>query len=284
MTAQFSGEAFKAAMREQWDKDAEGWDGQVDKIRNWLRPATDAMFEMAAIRPGMRVLDVAAGSGDQTIDLARRVGPTGYVLATDISPGILAFAAANAARAGLTNIETKAVDGEALDLEPNFDAAISRLGIMFFPDSGKGLRAMARALKPGGRACTMVFSSPDKNPCITILMSTALKHAGVPPRDPFQPGSLLSLGKPGLVDSLFADAGFKRVATTKVAAPFRLPSAKDYLTFVRTSASPILQILGKLDPSAQAAAWAEIQEKLAVFNSAEGWDGPNELLLTVGEV
>ena len=72
------------------------------------------------------------------------------------------------------------------------------------------------------------------------------------------------------------------MATTKVMAPFRLPSVKDYLDFIRTSASPILQTLGRLDDAARSAAWAEIEAKLSAFNTPGGWEGPNELLLTVG--
>jgi SAM-dependent methyltransferase len=230
------------------------------------------------------VLDVAAGAGDQTLDIAARVGPNGYVLATDMSPAILEFAQANARRAGYGNVETLVADGENLTVaDASFDAAICRLGLMFYPDPGKGLREMFRALKPGGRTCTMVFSTPDKNPCIAILVSTALKHAGLPPRDPYQPGGLLSLGKPGLIDDLFRQAGFSAVATTKVAAPFLSKSAADYLDFIRTSAGPILQILGQLDEPARDAAWDEIEAKLSAFNTLDGWQGPNELLQTVGQ-
>jgi hypothetical protein len=153
---------------------------------------------------------------------------------------------------------------------------------MFFPDPARGLREMFRALKAGGRACTMVFSTPEKNPCVAILVSTALKHAGLAPRDSYQPGGLLSLGKPGLIDQLFRQAGFSSVATTKVMAPFRLPSVTDYLEFIRTSASPILQILGQLDDTARDAAWTEIEQELSAFDTSVGWGGPNELLLTVG--
>src|SRR5690606_35050086 len=69
-------------------------------LRSWLCPATEAMLDMAAIGPGHRVLDVAGGAGDQTRDIARRVGPEGRVQATDIAAGILLFAAQNARRAG----------------------------------------------------------------------------------------------------------------------------------------------------------------------------------------
>ena len=274
---------LKAATREQWDKSAQGWNDQGALIRAWLREATDAMLEMAGIASGARVLDVAAGAGDQTIDIARRVGPGGSVLATDLSPRILQFAHDNARRAGLNNIETMVTDGEDLDVvEASFDAAICRLGLMLFPDPLRGLRQMFGALKPGGTACVMVFSEPARNPCVAILASTALKHAGLPARDPFQPSGLFSLGKPGLIDDLFNAAGFSRVATTKVAAPFHAPSVQDYLAFARTSAGPIQQILSQLDDVASAAAWVEIADKLSAFSTAGAWQGPNELLLTAG--
>jgi ubiquinone/menaquinone biosynthesis C-methylase UbiE len=284
MNSSFDQNAFKAATREMWDKHAKGWNDHSAQIRDWLREATDAMLAMAKVEVGARVLDVAAGAGDQTLDIAQRVGPAGAVLATDLSPAILEFAKDRARYAGYDNIETVVADGENLEVgEGAFDAAVCRLGLMFFPDPRQGLREMYRALKPGGHACTMVFSTPDKNPCVSILVSTAFKHAGLPPRDPYQPGGLLSLGKPGLIDELFQQAGFSRVATTKLTSPFRLPSLKDYLDFIRNSASPILQILGRLDAGAKEAAWAEIESKLSAFDTADGWEGPNELLLTIGQ-
>jgi SAM-dependent methyltransferase len=277
----FDPKAFKAATRNQWEKAARGWNDHTPHIRAWLRSATDAMLEMAAIGRGARVLDLAAGAGDQTLDIAERVGPRGLVLATDLSPAILEFAQNNARRAGYANVATHVADGESLQLdEAGFDAAVCRLGLMFFPDPVRGLREMHRALKPGAGVCTMVFSRPETNPCITTLMATALKHAGLPPRDPYQPGGLLSLGKPGLLDGMFRTVGFTEVATTEIDAPFKLPSARHYLDFIRTSASPIQQILGRLDTGAANAAWAEIEARLNVFDTATGWEGPNELLLT----
>ena len=274
-------EAFKFATRRQWDQAASGWNAHTAQIREWLQPATEAMLEMAGVRRGARVLDVAAGAGDQTLDIAQRVGPDGYVLATDLSGSILEFAKGNARRAGYGNVGTLVADGESLQIdEGGFDATVCRLGLMLFPDPRQGLREMYRALKPGGGVCTIVFSGPETNPCVTTLLSTALKHAGLPPRDPYQPGGLLSLGKPGLIDELFRSAGFKDVATTRMDAPFKLPSAQDYLRFIRTSASPLQQILSKLGAEAADAAWEDMEERLKIFETTEGWTGPNELLLT----
>jgi ubiquinone/menaquinone biosynthesis C-methylase UbiE len=277
-------QAFKTAVREQWDRSANGWNDHTSDIRAWLRTASDAMLDMAGIVPGASVLDVAAGAGDQTLDIAQRIGPQGRVLATDMSAGILALAKNNARQAGFQNVQTQVADGEDLQVEPaSFDAVICRLGLMFFPNPLQGLQGMHRALRPGGRICTMVFSQPERNPCIGILMSTALRYAGLPARDHLQPGGLLSLGKSGLADELFRAAGFQNVATTALEAPFRMPTAHNYLNFIRSSASPIQQILGRLAPDVAAAAWAEMEDRLGVFTTADGWVGPNELLLTAGQ-
>lgn len=283
-TPSVDADAVKNASRAQWDACATGWDANSGRISSWLREATDAMLTMAGIRQGDRVLDVAAGSGDQTLDILRRVGATGSVLATDLSAGILELARRNCARGGFPNVEFRVADGEELSVQPaSFDAAVSRLGLMFFPRPARGLRELAAALKSGGRACVMVFGEPQANPCVGIAISTALTHAGLPPRDPCLPGGLLSLGKPRLLDTLFEDAGFSGVSTVNVSAPFKLPSVDDYLDFLRASAGPILQILSRLDDAGRARAWAEIKEKLSAFNTADGWTGPNELLLTAGE-
>jgi SAM-dependent methyltransferase len=270
-------------MRAQWDTAAAGWNAHTADIRAWLQRPTDAMCCMAGVKVGARVLDVAAGSGDQTLAVAKKVGAQGYVLATDLSPAIVELARDNAVRAGFAHVETQVADGEDLGVpEASFDAAVCRLGLMFFPDPLRGLGEIRRALRPGGGVCTMVFSRPEKNPCLTILMSTALKHAGLPPRDPFLAGGLLSLSQPGRIDTLFRSAGFHDVATTEVDAVFRLPSVDHYLAFVRSSASPILQILGQLDATAAEAAWSEMRERLMGFTAHDGWAGPNELLLTAG--
>ncbi len=276
-------EQIKAATRQAWEKSAGGWNRQTPLIHAWLAQATAALLDSAHIRQGMRVLDMAAGAGDQTLDIAQRVGPDGSVLATDISAGILQFAQENAQRAGLGNVQTRVGDAEELSLdEASFDAAVCRLGLMLCPEPVRALRQAYRALKPGGHAAVLVFSEPQHNPCIGILMSTALQHAGLLPRDPYQPGSLLSLGRPGLLDALFREAGFTDVMATRIAAPFRLPSVEDYLNFVRTSASPIVQLLGQLDAATQEAAWAAMKDKLQTFQSPSGWAGPNELLLSHG--
>ncbi len=96
----FDATKYKHTTRDQWDAAAEAWHRWGPTLRSWLGPATDRMLDLASVSSGGRVLDVAAGAGDQTLQTAARVGPGGSVLATDLSPAILAFAAAEARRAG----------------------------------------------------------------------------------------------------------------------------------------------------------------------------------------
>src|SRR4051812_49972413 len=98
-------ESFKRASLAQWEQAATGWNDHSSQIRAWLRPATDAMLSMAGVRPGARVLDVAAGAGEQTLDIARRVGQSGAVLAGGFSPPILEYAKANAAHARYPKVQ-----------------------------------------------------------------------------------------------------------------------------------------------------------------------------------
>src|SRR5205823_13488946 len=121
-----------------------------------------AMLGDAGVGPGARVLDVAPGAGGQTLAAARRVGPDGQVLATDISPAILEYAAAAAREAGLANVETRELDGESLASveDESIDAVISRLGLIYFPDQQGALAEMRRALRPGGRVAAVAWSTP----------------------------------------------------------------------------------------------------------------------------
>lgn len=272
-----------------WDAAAEGWNHHGALIHNWLLDATRTMLDEAHIGPGARVLDVAAGAGDQTLDIARRVGSSGWVLATDVSPAILSLAQKNAEAAGFIQISTRVADAQSLGLTgADFDAALCRLGLMFCRSPLTALHEIRDALRPLGRFSALVFGPPEHNPCLTITLATARKHAGLAngsasgPTSAFEPGMLMSLGQPDLLKALLLTAGFTHVAVRAVSAPFHAPSAAHYVDFLRSSASPIIEILAPLSSVARQAAWNDITRQLEVFGTASGWAGPNELLQVVG--
>ena len=271
-----------ASAEHPWDKAAAGWNDHTQIIRKWLREATDLMLDAAQVSAGARVLDIAAGAGDQTLDIARRVGANGYVLATDISTRILELAQHNAHAAGLSQVATRVADAQSLGLDgADFDAAVSRLGLMFCNQPCAALSSARAALKPGGRFSALVFSGPQSNPCLAIMMHTALKHAGLTHESPFVPGTLMSLGQPGLFAELLHNAGFIDIKVQPLVTPFHLPTSSHYIDFVRNAGSPIMQILARLTATEQNDAWRDMETQLNAFSSANGWVGPHELLLSV---
>ncbi len=266
-----------------WDAAAEGWDRHSQLIGDWLRDVTPAMLDAAGSGPGSRVLDIAAGAGDQTLAIARRIGPGGHVLATDISPRILALARDKLRAAGMAQASTRCVDAQALGVTgAAFDAAVCRLGLMFCSTPLDALRATRAALRPGGRFSAVVFGSPTGNPCVATMLAIARKHTGVEPATPLSaeaPGTLFSLGRPELMSELLYRAGFVEIGIRTISAPMRLPSSEHYVAFVRSAALPIVQLLAALPEAAQRAAWDDIAAQLARFDTTDGWQGPNELLL-----
>ncbi|HTV31469.1 MAG TPA: class I SAM-dependent methyltransferase [Xanthobacteraceae bacterium] len=280
--ASFDPVKYKETTRQQWQAAAKAWNDWGPLLRAWLGPSTDLMLDMAAIGPGCRILDVAAGAGDQTLQAAERVGPTGHVLATDISSQILEFAAANARKAGYANVATAVMDGETLDVpEESFDAVISRVGLIYFPDQQKALASMQRALKPGGRVAAIVYSTAENNKFFSVPVSIIRRRANLPPPLPGQPGPF-SLGGRGVLEGELRKAGFRDVQSRTVSAPVELKSAAECVRFEKESFGALHQMLGGLDQAGKDAAWQEIEHSLRQFETQSGFEGPCEMIVAVG--
>ncbi len=283
MTKVFDPVHYKQTTKDQWQTAAEAWHRWHPTLKTWLGPATELMLDMAEVGEGYRVLDVAAGAGEQSITAAERVGPNGHVLATDLAPRILDYAVELALEKGIKNIETKEMDGEHLTIPDNsFDTVISRVGLIFFPDQQKALREMMRVLKPGGFVAAIVYSTVEKNKFFSTPVSVIRKRAQLPPPLVGQPGPF-SLGTEGVLDAAFAQAGFTNVKSQVVNAPVIMQSAKDCVKFEYESFAALHQMLGGLSDTEKAAAWEEIQTELEKFEDENGFSGPCELVVGVGQ-
>ncbi|MBL4749693.1 MAG: class I SAM-dependent methyltransferase [Amylibacter sp.] len=272
--------AFKETTRNQWNSAAEAWDRWSPLLSRWLGPATELMLDMTNVQSGSRVLDVAAGAGEQTLAAARRTGPTGYVLATDLSPTILDHAAANIKKAGYTHVDTMVKDGEALseiEAQP-FDAVISRVGLIYFPDQQKALSGMRNQLRAGGRVGAMTYAAADLNGFFSIPVGIIRRRAALPAPLPGQPGPF-SLGDPDVLAKLFKDAGFSDIQIERVSAPVRLGSTLECLQFEQESFGALHQMLGGLSEQEQDDAWAEIEDALGAFEADGQFEGPCEMLV-----
>lgn len=280
---QFDPVKYKNTTHDQWQAAAEAWYRWSPTLNQWLGKATDRMLEMAGIKPGHRVLDIAAGAGEQSITTAKKVGPTGYVMATDISANILEYAKQMAEQEGLSNIETKVMDGENLQLEDGtFDAVISRVGLIYFPDQQKALKEMLRVLKPSGKVAAIVYSTPEKNKFFSVPVSIIRNRAKLPPPLPGQPGPF-SLGAPGVIETAFTQAGFKNVKAELVDSPLELSSAKECVRFEKESFGALHQMMSGLNDSEKESVWHEIESELSKFESGGKFTGPCEMLVAVGE-
>ncbi len=282
--AVFDAEKFRQTTRAQWENAAEAWDRWGPLLARWLGPATEAMLDMAAVGPGARVLDVAAGAGEQSLVAARRVGARGHVLATDISPAILRHARAAAEQAGLAHVDTLELDGERHDLLPaaSFDAAVSRVGLIYFPDQQRALAGIRHALKPGGRFAAVVYSTADRNPFFAVPVGIIRRRAQLPPPLPGQPGPF-SLGAEGVLAKTLAQAGFRDVEVRRVDSPVRLPTAAECVRFERESFGALHQMMAGLSDDERTDTWREIEEALLRFETpSEGFVGPCEMLVGAG--
>ena len=278
----FDAVQYKETTREQWQQAAEAWHRWGPTLKGWLGPATDVMLDLARIGPGSRVLDVAAGAGEPAITIAERVGPSGYVLATDISSRILEFAARSARERGLSNLETRVMDGENLELpDESFDVVTSRVGLIYFPDQQRALSEMRRVLKPGGRVAAIVYTTPENNRFFSIPISIIRRRAQLPPPLPGQPGPF-SLGGPGVLEEAYRRAGFRDVEAPVVPSPLRMPSAEECVRFERESFGALHQMLAGLPEEERQVAWDEIERELRQFEGPDGFEGPCELIVAVG--
>ena len=275
----FDAAKYKNAQREQWNKDGAAWRRWNPTLDRWYGEPTRRMLDLARIRPGQRILDVAAGAGEPAVSAAERVGPHGYVLATDLSEGIVELARQVVLERGLAQVETRAMDGEALDLPAaSFDAVLCRLGLMYMPHPVTALREWRRVLKEGGRVAVVVFSTPDRNPWGAVPASIIRRRAQLPPPAPGQPGPF-SLGDPGVLEDAFRRAGFAQPEVHAVPVPHRAARAAEYVRVAREAFGGFNAMMAQLSPPEREAAWNEIEASMRSFESHGGFEAPGECLV-----
>ncbi|MDE2606756.1 MAG: methyltransferase domain-containing protein [Burkholderiales bacterium] len=275
----FDAAKYKNAQREQWNQDGAAWRRWTPTLDRWYGEPTRQMLDLARIRPGQRILDVAAGAGEPAVSAAERVGPGGYVLATDLSEGIVEHARQVARERGLRQVDTRAMDGEQLDLpETSFDAVLCRLGLMYMPHPATALREWRRVLKQGGRAAVVVFSAPERNPWGALPASIIRRRAGLPAPVAGQPGPF-SLGGPGVLEGLFREAGFTDVEVRAVPVPHGAASAADYIRVAREAFGGFNAMMAHLPAQERESVWKEVRESLREYESAGGFEVPGESLV-----
>ena len=175
-------EILRDRARMEWSAAAPGWKKYGKDMFRWMAPISDQLIKSAGISIGQTVLDVATGTGQPALTIAKIVGRNGKVIGVDLSPEMIEVAKEEAAYLGPTNnLHFQVVKDESLSMfsDNTFDSLVCRNGLMFMPNPVKALKAFLRVLKPGGKASVTVWGSPDKSPVMGVVMKTISKH--VPP-------------------------------------------------------------------------------------------------------
>lgn len=264
MTTQtFDPMAYKQAQRKDWSAAAAGWREWWQKLEEGLGPAAERLVELAELRPGERVLDIATGIGEPAVTAARRVGPEGHVVATDIAPGMLEIGREPAAALGLANIEFREADAEELDVPAEaFDAVLSRFGLMFFPDLRGALARIRAALRPGGRLAAAVWGPPERTPLVAIPLQTVARELELPAPAPGTPGPLALADADALADKV-RGAGFDGVRVERETLSVPFDSADEFVRFMKTVSAPVNNLLAQHPAERREEVWQAIGVAIA---------------------
>src|SRR3984885_12097660 len=192
------GDEIRDVQRAAWAGLSAGWEKWDSVIMDQLSPVGAAIIERLGIASDQQHLDIAAGTGEPGLTVAR-LAPRGRVVLTDLSAEMLDVATRRADAQGITNVDTKVCSADDLPFgDATFDSVSVRFGYMFFPDVAKATAEFARVLKPGGRVCSSVWVKPGENPWTAIAMQAIAAEAVVVPPDPDGP-NMLRCAAPGYV-------------------------------------------------------------------------------------
>jgi ubiquinone/menaquinone biosynthesis C-methylase UbiE len=274
---------FRAKQRQDWETASKGWREWNEKIDASTRHVAGRLVELAGIKAGDRVLDVAAGYGEPSLTAAKVVGPEGRVVATDISAGMLAFGRERAASAGVENIEFVESDASSLDYPAeSFDAVVSRWGIIFEPE-GEAVAAKVRGfLVPGSKMAISSWGPPERSPMIAVPMMAALQHLNVPPPPPGTPGPL-SRPTHEAIGGLLEGGGLTDVQVEELNVDFEWDSPEEFARYTHDIVAPITALVEQHPPEVQTETWTKIAEAGSQHADADGRIRMSNLvLLAVG--
>jgi SAM-dependent methyltransferase len=231
--------------------------------------ATGALVEYARPQPGMRILDLASGTGEPAITLAERVGPTGHVTALDLSRELLAIAAERARHRRLTNFRAQPADAHSLPFPENyFDLATSRFGVMFFRDVEAALGELRRVLRPGARICFLAWG-PFDQPYWQSLMGVVHRHVGGPLLEPGGPNPF-RFAEPGTLSAAFRRAGLHHVEEETRTVPWTWPgSAEEVWEQAQAVAVPFRPMIERVSAAQWPKIHAEVQAATARYSDGE---------------
>lgn len=255
---------YKEEQRQQWDSVAIGWKKWWLTIENGAQDVSKRMIELAEVKPGQRVLDIATGIGEPALLAASRVGPAGRVVATDLSSQMLDIARERATALGLTNVEFLEADAERLDFrDGSFDAILWRWGPTDLSNPSNALIAIRRMLTPDGSFVASVWEAgPKARPLASLAMTVAREMFDMPSPEPSPPENAL--------ETEMIDAGFSDVRTEEVTLTLAFASTDDCTQYLMDVSPVFASLLSNKSSERQAEYRRRLAEKLQQYVTADG--------------
>ena len=234
---------------------ADIWAKYDDVESRLTAPVSERMLDLAELRPGMRVIDIASGRGEPSLRAACRVGPQGHVLGVDISDSLLAMARAKAVAQSISNIEFRTGDADSLDgvADGSFGAATARWGLGSTPSPRRALESIHRVLEPSGVLVAAFWADLDRVPWASLARRTLRAYRDVPEMDPDVPGAF-RYADPSRIFRDFGESGFTIERIEEIEIPvIEAATAEEIVAWTRDLG---LARLAEELPLEQHAAWA----------------------------
>ena len=258
------------------DAVAAAWERHRTHLFDSQRPVSDWLVEQVDPREGQTVLELAAGPGETGFLVAERIGPTGRLISTDLSPRMVDAARRGGDARGLANIEFRVMDAQHLELpDGSVDAVLSRFGVMLMPEPGTALREAKRVLRDGGRLAYGVWGPPERNPWLTLFAGAMLQTGHAPPGDPFGPGGPFSLAAPDDNRDVLDHAGFADVRVQEIECAFRFEDFDHYWNVQSEVSGPFALLIASLPPADVDAIKSVLEPTLEPFRSRDGLSVPS---------
>ena len=227
----------KSRQRDLWNRMAGGWVRQYDALERMARPVNEWLCDAARLAPGMRVLDVASGSGQPAFMAARCVQPGGAVVATDISSEMVEAMRLRAKAEGVDNLEAREADMDDLPFDDgSFDAITCRWGYMFSEHPQRAFAESRRVLKPSGRLATATWDGSERVPLGSVLNDLLNQIEGKQQRRLLVAERLDTAEK---LESVLDDAGFRDIGVERLSFYFDFPSSQAWWEFMIEMATPV---------------------------------------------